>query len=223
METMNKKDDREFEVCRYLDGQLNADEEFAFEQLMVEDSELRELVEKYHHVDSLVGQLGTEAIDVDEQQQCDEILTAVDILIQQRRRKFQRLILRPVIGVCAAAAIFVITVCLYLIITAPQHHQKHGESTTSGSPETIPRCVVGYHVPEAKSSDADVRVSMTPPVGFIAGESVVRSRVVTMTPAVIVDEMVWAGFSGGGVVAAFTTTAFTNEPILPGIFGYLTY
>ena len=224
MENMNQKNDREFEVCRYLDGQLSPDEEFAFEQRMVGDSSLRELVEEYHRVDSLVGQLGVEVVDVDEQQQHDDILSAVELLIYHRRRRFQRWILRPVIGVCAAAAVFVITVCLYLIITAPQH-EKPGEFPTSGvSSETISRCVVGYHVPAAaKSYDAEVRVNVVHPMGFKAEESMVYSRTIRTKTTTATGSVVWAGFSGGGVIAAFATAGIIDEPILPGIFGYLTY
>jgi len=225
MENMNKNNGPEFEVCRYLDGELSPGEEFAFEQRMVEDSALRKLVEKYHHVDSLVGQLGAEVMDIDEPQQRDEILAAVDLLIHNRRRRFQRLILRPVIGVCAAAAIFVIGVCLYLIITAPpQQHKKPGESPLSdASSEIISRCVVAYHVPQLQSSNAEVRMSMMHPPASDAGESLVYSRTIRTKAAPISPSVVWAGFSGGGVIAAFTTASIIDEPILPGIFGYLTY
>ena len=224
MENMNKNNGPEFEVCRYLDGELSPGEEFAFEQRMVEDSALRKLVEKYHQVDSLMGQLGAEVMDIDEPQQRDEILAAVDLLIHNRRRRFQRLILRPVIGVCAAAAIFVIGVCLYLIITAPQQHQKPGESPIShASLEMIPQCVVAYHVPRLQSSNVEVRMSMMRPGGFDAGESLVYSRTIRTKAAPISPSVVWAGFSGGGVIAAFTTASIIDEPILPGIFGYLTY
>jgi len=224
MENMNRKNDPEFEVCRYLDGQLGPGEEFAFEQRMVDDSALRELVGKYRSVGSLVDELGAEVLDVDERQQRDEILAAVDLLIHQRRKRFQRLILRPVIGVCAAAAIFVMGVCIYLIVAAPQQDEKPGESPVSTVyPKTIPRCVVAYHLPPAVSSNIKVRVKMTRPVGFDAPESLVYSKTIRTKIAPITASVVWAGFSGGGVIAAFTTTSIIDEPILPGIFGYVTY
>ena len=170
MENMDKKNDPGLEVCRYLDGELSPSEEFAFEQRMVGNSALRELVEKYNHVDSLVGQLGAEVVDVDEQQQRDEILAAVDLLIYRRRGRFQRLILRPVVGICAAAAIFVIAVCLYLIVASPQQYKKSVKPPISSvSSETIGRCAAAYHLSPTENSNVKVRVNMMRPDGFDEG------------------------------------------------------
>ena len=224
MENMNKKNDPELEVCRYLDGELSQEQEFAFEQRMVEDPAFRELVEKYHRVDLLVDQLGVEGVDVDEQSQRDEILAAVDLLIHRRGRRLQRLILRPIIGVCAAAAVFVIAVCLYLIVASSQQYKKSTVSPLSDtSSQTTGRCVVAYHLPPVQSSNVKVRADMVRPGGFGEGESLVYSRTIKTKTVPKAGSVVWAGFSGGGVIAAFTTTTIIDEQILPGIFGYLTY
>ncbi len=220
---MNKKNDLELEVCRYLDGELSADQEFSFEQRMVEDPELRELMEQYHRVDSLMEQLSANVLEIDEQIQRDGILAAVDLHIRHKQWRFQRLILRPVVGICAAAAIFVIAVCLYLIIASPQPKPPIKPSVGDVASKTIGKYVVAYHSSPAESSNVKVRINIVRPGGFGEGKYVAYSRTIRTKISLTTTSVVWADFSGGGVIAAFTTTVDFDEFILPGIFGYLTY
>lgn len=131
--TMNdttRHDDLDFRICRYLDGDMTAGEAAAFERELAADAALGAALERYRHLEAELGDLGG-AVELDEAAQRDKILQAVERRRLHRPTRPQRLILRPALAGLAAAAMFLLALGGYFLLTGPEQSTPiaaHGES-----------------------------------------------------------------------------------------------
>ena len=106
--TEDTRDNLEFLISQYVDGQLSARQARKFEQRLAADADLREQARLYGALEQGLRDLGAELPETDYSQQRAEIMGALErklLLSAAPRRVF-----RPVFGVLAAAAALAVAV-----------------------------------------------------------------------------------------------------------------
>jgi anti-sigma factor RsiW len=124
-------DDREFRICRYIDGEMTDAETAAFEAQADQDAELRLDIERYRRLEDALGAVGDEPAPVDETAQRTAILSALQQQQQRRPSRVQRLVLKPALAGLAAAAMFLLALGTYLVVVG-SGVQEPGKPTPSG-------------------------------------------------------------------------------------------
>ncbi len=163
MNEPKRQDDRELQLCEYLDGQLGRRQRRQMEQQLEQDDELREQLRQYASLDGLLGQLGEREVEgFDFDQQRAEIVAAAErkaLLGQKNRRRV--FIFRPLPASLAAAASVLIVVGLaYLFWNQP----NTVVSNNSPAPEVSVRMVHPVE-PAAAASTGTVMMRLARPSG----------------------------------------------------------
>ena len=162
MNKPKRQDDRELQLCEYLDGQLGRRQRRQMEQRLEQDDELREHLRQYASLDGLLGQLGkhkVEGFDFDEQRA--EIVAAAEQRRCSARRTdgavhFSAVAREP----AAAASVLIVVGLAYLFWNQP----NTVVSNNSPAPEVSVRMVHPVE-PAAAASTGTVMMRLARPSG----------------------------------------------------------
>ncbi len=121
---MNEKnrqdDDRELQLCEYLDGQLSHRRCRQIEKQLGQDEPMRGQLRQYAALDGLLGQLGDQDVEgFDFARQRSEIVAAAERKALLGRRSHRPLYFRPVFAGMAAAASLLLLAGAVVLLNRP--------------------------------------------------------------------------------------------------------
>jgi anti-sigma factor RsiW len=192
-EPKRQNDDREQQLCEYLDGRLSHRQRRRIEKELDQDDALRDQLRQYAALDGLFGQLADQDIEgFDFARQRSEIVAAAERKALLGRRSYRPIYFRPVFAGLAAAASLVMLVGVAVLLNRP-----------GTVPPTAPAPAVSVRiVPAAMNAGAKsvVYMSMSP----LAGQAPPRE------PAGVAK-----AFAPPGTVAVSAGTHRRIEPVSP--------
>jgi|GEM_PF-6070490 len=119
-EPKRQNDDREFQLCEYLDGQLSHRQRRRIEKQLDQDEPLRDQLRQYAALDGLFGQLADQEVEgFDFARQRAEIVAAAERKALLGRRSHRPIYFRPVFAGLAAAASLLMLVGAAVLLNRP--------------------------------------------------------------------------------------------------------
>jgi len=155
-EPKRQNDDRELQLCEYLDGQLSHRQRRRIEKELDQDEPLRDQLRQYAALDGLFGQLADQDVEgFDFARQRAEIVAAAERKALLGRRNHRPLYFRPVFAGLAAAASLLMLAGALVLLNRP-----------GAVPAPAPAVTVSI-VPAAIQAGGKsvVYVTMSPPAG----------------------------------------------------------
>jgi anti-sigma factor RsiW len=119
-EPKRQDDDRELQLCEYLDGQLSHRQRRRLEKQLDQDELLRDQLRQYAALDGLFGQLADRDVEgFDFARQRAEIVAAAERKALLGRREHRALYFRPVFAGLAAAASLLMLAGVLVLLNRP--------------------------------------------------------------------------------------------------------
>ncbi len=164
MHKPGQSDEAEFELSRYLDGQLSRAEAKRLEQKIERDPALAEELRRYATLEGLLAAMGRAPLPVDAGQQRADIMAALEREGLLSARPDRMLILRPVFRyVAAAAAVAVLVTAAALVFRGAGRSTETARRPASPSGQSGPvvQAAVVREEPNI-SGQAEVKVEFAP-------------------------------------------------------------
>lgn len=127
--------DSDARICRYLDGEMTAEQVAAFESELAQDAELREALEVYRRLGAELDELAEEA-SARYDAQCANIMRALAGRSRRGAAWRERWILKPALAGLAAAAMFFLALGGYRLLNesaGPDGGTMAGSETAQAS------------------------------------------------------------------------------------------
>jgi anti-sigma factor RsiW len=164
--------DPEFQISRYLDGDMGDAEQAEFEARIKADTSLADEVSKYQSLEARISALGrTDPVeDVDWSAQRREIMEVVT----WRSRGWRRFVTSPMRVACAAAAVAVLGVGIFLLVHKSSPPQPIAVVVKPPAEPVVRVTVLPAGSAGVRQGQAATRVAVLPAFRGLSGSPMVR-------------------------------------------------